>query len=87
MLPKLKETLHFQRDLVKLKNQINEIQDQKIQDQAVILLSQIIEKTNLIDEGHNPHTNTNIDPRNLRENIKEILDIKTKLLKIIKDSK
>ena len=85
MLPKLKDTPKFKKDLNKFRKIIESIKDPKIKDQGKLLLSDVLNQSYIIDQGHNPVANNDIDPRQLREQIEKLGDARVKLKKFIKD--
>lgn len=86
MLPKLKDTPKFKKDLYKFKKLLNSINDPKIRKTGEELLNNIINYSNIIDQEHSI-SNTNIDPKRLRSSIEELSKARLKLDKFIKDSK
>jgi len=83
----LKDTERFQREYNLYKTAIDQIQIPLAKEKGLSLLSKLRTHCNLIDEGHNSRNNGYIDPRSLRDNILELVEIRKELAQLAKDSK
>lgn len=87
MLPKLKNSAKYLKEIKEYEIAIEKIQNPKIKKQNLDLLTRLKQETSYIDQAHDIANNKNIDPRKIRENIENIVSIRLKLRKIVKDSK
>lgn len=87
MLPKLQKSNIVKKEIYTFKKIINSIDNQNIKLKANNLLSELEKHFNIINEAHNPLTNNSIDPRKIRENVKQVSIIRNEIKKIIKDFK
>jgi mannose/fructose/N-acetylgalactosamine-specific phosphotransferase system component IIB len=84
---KLSQSNKFKLEIKKYKSVIDKIKNESVRQKGYTLLNELQHQCNLIDEGHNPVTNTSIDPRELRENVEKIVNIRMTLNQMVKDSK
>lgn len=87
MLTKLRNSERFQKEFNQYKKEIEKISIPTVREKAFALLNKLKEQCTLIDEGHNSRNNGNIDPRSIRDNIFEQVNIRKELVQLIKDSK
>ena len=83
----LKDSESFQREYLLYKAAIENIEVESARNRGFSLLAKLRDYCNLIDEGHNSRNNGNIDPRALRDNIVELVEIRKELTQLAKDSK
>jgi predicted phage-related endonuclease len=86
MIPKLENSKRFIEELNKFKKVIETIENPKLKENAISIISDIYKHIHIIDEAHNPLTNNSIDPRKVRENVEIVNDLRVKIKKIINDS-
>jgi hypothetical protein len=84
---KLKDSESFRKEYSLYKTAIDQIQIPLAKEKGLSLLSKLRTHCNLIDEGHSSHNNGNINPRALRDNITELVEIRKELTQLVKDSK
>ena len=87
MLPKLKNSLEFKKDLKSFQISIENIPYPNAKEKALHLLQKIMLEANILDESHNPITNNDIDPRAVRSNVENMVELRKELTKLINDSK
>lgn len=87
MLNKLQNYKNVIKDLKEFEETISSIEDTKVKQNALSLLSQLNNQLHIINETHNPVTNHSIDPRKVRENVEILSSLRSKLKKIVNDSK
>jgi hypothetical protein len=83
----LKDSESFRREYSLYKAAIETIEVESARERGFSLLSKLHTCCNLIDEGHNSRNNGYIDPRALRDNIIELVEIRKELAQLAKDSK
>jgi hypothetical protein len=84
---KLQNTEIFISEFKNYEKQINQISNYNAKYQGLALLNELKTQCNYIDEAHNSRNNGYIDPRNVRDNIEKLVQIRLQLNKLIKDSK
>lgn len=87
MLAKLKNSERFQREFNQYKKEIDSISNTDLKEKAISLLNKLKEQCILIDEGHNSRNNGYIDPRSLRDNIVNQVNVRKELNQLLKDAK
>ena len=83
----LKDSESFRKEYSLYKTAIEEMQIPLAKEKGLALLSKLRTYCNLIDEGHSSHNNGYINPRALRDNITELVEIRKELTQLVKDSK
>jgi len=83
----LKDSKSFQQEYSFYKAAIEQIEIKSARERGFSLLSKLHTCCNLIDEGHNSRNNGYINPRALRDNIIELVEIRKELAQLAKDSK
>lgn len=83
----LKDSESFRREYSLYKNAVEKIQITAVRERGFSLLNKLQEYCHLIDEGHNSRNNGYIDPRALRDNILDLVEIRKELSQLAKDSK
>lgn len=81
---KLIRSQRVKEDIEKYTNAVEQITNTAIKRQYEILLKDFKKQVQLIDEGHSTYNNGFLDPRNNRENVERLTEIRTKLNKLIK---
>lgn len=84
---RLADTANYRKDYRRYAQAIEQIQDVNVQQRARQLLSQFKTQSSIIDEGHNPRNYGTIDPRTLRDNIKNLVETRRQLEQIVQDSR
>jgi hypothetical protein len=83
----LKDSESFRKEYLLYKAAIETIEVESARERGFSLLTKLCTYCNLIDEGHNSRNNGYIDPRSLRDNITELVEIRKELAQLAKDSK
>lgn len=86
MIQKLQNSKRFIREINEFKKVIETIENPKLKETAINIISDLYKHIRIIDEVHNPLTNNSIDPRKVRENVEIVNDLRVKIKKIINDS-
>ena len=76
----------FKNDLARFKQIISSIQNPKAKQKGENLLREFVEQATLIDEAHNTINNGYIDPRTVRDNVKNLTTARRRLEQFIKNS-
>ena len=84
---RLTNTERYQRDYKRYTLAVERIVDDKTRQQAQQLLLQFKTQSNIIDEAHNSRNNGSVDPRNVRDNIQTLVEIRQELERLIQDSR
>lgn len=84
---KLEDTEKYNRDCIRYRREINQINNSKAKDLAEKLFNDFKAQCRLITEAHNPANSKSIDPRTSRDSIKKSVEIRRTLEKLLKDSK
>ena len=82
---KLSNFEKIKNDLELYKNAVAKIQNIKIKKQYDILLKDFIIQVDIIEQGHSSSSGGFMNPRNNRENIVRLIQIREQLNKLIKD--
>lgn len=82
---KLSNFEKIKNDLELYKNAVAKIQNNKIKKQYDILLKDFIIQVDIIEQGHSSSSGGFMNPRNNRENIVRLIQIREQLNKLIKD--
>lgn len=82
---KLSNFEKIKNDLELYKNAVAKIQNIKIKKQYDILLKDFIIQVDIIEQGHSSSSGGFMNPRNNRENIIRLIQIREQLNKLIKD--
>ena len=82
---KLKKNHKIMEDYYKFKSAVEKIQNLKVKKQYEILLKDFLNQIKIIDEGHSTYNNGFIDPRNNRENVIRLVDLRRKLTSLLKN--
>ena len=82
----LKDSESFQKEYSLYKAAIEKIEIESARERGFSLLTKLCAYCNLIDEGHNSRNNGYIDPRALRDNIVDLVEIRKELTQLVKDS-
>lgn len=85
MLPKLTNSKNLKIELDRYSKIVNSIENPVVKKKGQELISKILSHAAVIDEGHNVFTNTDIDPKNLREVISNMNSLRYELKKIVDD--
>ena len=85
MLKKLGESEKFKKEIDFFRSKINLINNDTVKKHATTLLNSLISQSKLIDEGHSFRNNGYIDPRRLRDNLEQTVQLRINLQKIIED--
>lgn len=83
---KIKESKKFKKDYAQYKRDIEKISNERVKAQCYEILNNIVQEYNYIDAVHDV-SNKSIDPTKVRENIERSAYLRSRLNKIIKDSK
>lgn len=86
MLKKLSDTKEFKKEFRNFKRDIDTIENVDVKNQATSLLNELLSKSKFIDEGHSPIGNTLINPKNFRETINDMVQIRRSIYKLIRDA-
>jgi len=87
MLPKFENDKQVKKELKYFKDAIDSMDEGSIKDKAFELYSSIKFYTNMIHEVHMSPINRRIDPTDVRRNIDELTDVRSKLNKLVNDYK
>ena len=82
---KLSNFEKIKNDLELYKNAVAKIQNIKVKKQYDILLKDFIIQVDIIEQGHSSSSGGFMNPRNNRENIVRLIQIREQLNKLIKD--
>jgi hypothetical protein len=85
MLKKLSESEKFKKEIDFFRSKINQIPNEQVKNSATSILNNLISQSRLIDEGHSSRNNGYIDPRRLRDNLEQTIQLRINLQKIIED--
>lgn len=84
---RLQDTNKFSHDIRRYQKEITLINNTYAKERALTLLVELKSQCNLIDEAHNSRNNGYIDPRRVRDNVEQLVEIRKELDNLIKDSK
>lgn len=87
MFRKLQESKKIKKEIKTFQDCIHLLDEGPTKDKAKNLLTQLLRHMNIINESHNPLTNHSIDPRKVRENIENSVNLRIQLRKILNDFK
>ena len=87
MLPKLKNTQTFQKEINNYKKDILLLDNEDAKEKGLRIINQLMHQAHIIDQVHSPIGNTSVDPRTVRENVETISKLRFNLKKLIKESK
>ena len=82
---KLENSNRLQEELNFFESQIQKIKIESNKTRAKKLLQKLKEQIHLINEGHAPYNDGNVDPHTLRENIFELINIRRSLNTLLKN--
>jgi ERCC4-type nuclease len=85
MAYKLTKNPKIMEDYNKFKDAVQDIQNSRIKKQYEVLLKDFLNQIKIIEEGHSVYNNGFIDPKNNRENIIRLVELRRKLTKLIKE--
>lgn len=72
-------------DYEKYKEAVSKIQVRHVKKQYEVLLNDFAHQINIIEQAHSTYNNGYIDPKNNRENIIRLTQIRMQLQKLLKD--
>ena len=84
---KLSDSQKFKAEYKQYQIAIERMTQPEAKNKGQILLNKLRSECLLIDQAHSYDNNINIDPRLVRENIDQLVEIRRQLNQLIKDSK
>ena len=82
---KLKDTDRFQKEYAEYKKAVDSITIESAKEKGQHLLSQLQKLCTVIEQTHDTQSHPVIDPRNSRDAISQIVEIRKQLTQIVKD--
>jgi len=82
---KIQESKKFIQDMEKFKISIDNIANKQKKIYFQKIFDNYLAQVKMIDDNHNPYTNKNINPLEIKENIKELQQIRWQLEQMCKD--
>ena len=86
MLPKIESSKRASKELKYFEKEIKKISNDQARQQGLEFLKKINSQMNIIYREHNSSINASIDPKRVRENIDLLVNLRIKILKLIKDA-
>ena len=87
MLFELKSSNKAKKEINRFKKEIENIKFAKAKEKASSLLDKLIKKINIIEHNHTFQINRSVDPKQIRDDIEDLVKIRVELAKLIHDSK
>lgn len=81
---KLSKSKQIREDYERYKQAVEKINNKMVKKQYEVMLSDFLQQVKIIEESHDTFNNGYIDPKNNRENIIRLIELRRKLNQIIK---
>lgn len=79
MTYRLSKSQKIKEDYMRYKEAVDKIPNNLVKKQYEVILKDFLEQIKLIEEGHSTYNNGYVDPRNNKENILRLVEVRKKL--------
>jgi hypothetical protein len=83
----LKGSNRVKKEINKFKKEIDSITFPEAKEKGLNLLNKLSKQINIVEESHTFQIKKSVDPKKLKENAEELMNIRLELFKLIKDAK